>query len=333
MQFLTLDKETKLKDFSDEVGSRNADYILAANSIDRSPNIGKKFYESCEAAKKSTESITWQRKSQILNTFTQDSDIFETAALLGENDWKVLSALGTFPGMVKVPDSITLPDSVNILGNGQGVKSEIYNKAMKSLEEHNYVDPSIFNEYSNIKNSKIAEGASHSSSTFSGFNLPWGQVTLASSISDDSIDFPVYPEEISDSRKANYTTMPDILYQYEPWQLYNSSGPRTNTYLFHFHRDMWTGDHRDGKANELIRYCESNCYPEFNGSAVNVPTVTLYIAGSPLIHGVMTQVDTKWDGPIGLDGYYLNCELSITITEVSETALNYNVIKGKSLIG
>lgn len=333
MQFLTLDKETKLKDFSDEVGSRNADYILAANSIDRSPNIGKKFYESCEAAKKSTESISWQRKSQILNTFTQDSDIFETAALLGENDWKVLSALGTFPGMVKVPDSITLPDSVNILGNGQGVKSEIYNKAMKSLEEHNYVDPSIFNEYSNIKNSKIAEGASHSSSTFSGFNLPWGQVTLASSISDDSIDFPVYPEEISDSRKANYTTMPDLLYQYEPWQLYNSSGPRTNTYLFHFHRDMWTGDHRDGKANELVRYCESNCYPEFNGSAVNVPTVTLYIAGSPLIHGVMTQVDTKWDGPIGLDGYYLNCELSITITEVSETALNYNVIKGKSLIG
>ena len=180
MQFLTLDKETKLKDFSDEVGSRNADYILAANSIDRSPNIGKKFYESCEAAKKSIENISWQRKSQILNTFTQDSDIFETAALLGENDWKVLSALGTFPGMVKVPDSITLPDSVNILGNGQGVKSEIYNKAMKSLEEHNYVDPSIFNEYSNIKNSKIAEGASHSSSTFSGFNLPWGQVTLAS---------------------------------------------------------------------------------------------------------------------------------------------------------
>lgn len=333
MQFLTLDKETKLKDFSDEVGSRNADYILAANSIDRSPNIGKKFYESCEAAKKSTDNISWQRKSQILNTFTQDSDIFETAALLGENDWKVLSALGTFPGMVKVPDSITLPDSVNILGNGQGVKSEIYNKAMKSLEEHNYVDPSIFNEYSNIKNSKIAEGASHSSSTFSGFNLPWGQVTLASSISDDSVDFPVYPEEISDSRKANYTTMPDLLYQYEPWQLYNSSGPRTNTYLFHFHRDMWTGDHRDGKANELIRYCEANCYPEFNGSAVNVPTVTLYIAGSPLIHGVMTQVDTKWDGPIGLDGYYLNCELSITITEVSETALNYNVIKGKSLIG
>ena len=127
--------------------------------------------------------------------------------------------------------------------------------------------------------------------------------------------------------------MPDLLYQYEPWQLYNSSGPRTNTYLFHFHRDMWTGDHRDGKANELIRYCEANCYPEFNGSAVNVPTVTLYIAGSPLIHGVMTQVDTTWDGPIGLDGYYLNCELSITITEVSETALNYNVIKGKSLIG
>lgn len=333
MQFLTLDKETKLKDFSDEVGSRNADYILAANSLERTPSIGERFHEACESAKNSTDDISWKRKSAILNTFTQDSDIFETAALLGDSDWKVLSSLSTFPGMLKIPDSIKLPDSVDILGNGQGVKSEIYSKAMKSLEENNYVDPSIFNEYSSIKNSKIAEGASYSSSTFTGFNLPWGQVTLASSISGDSIDFPVYPEEISDSKKANYTTMPDLLYQYEPWQLYSSSGPRTNTYLFHFHRDMWTGDHRDGKANELIRYCESNCYPEFNGSAVNVPLVTLYIAGTSLIRGVMTQVDTRWDGPIGLDGFYLNCELSITITEVSETALNYSVIKNKPLIG
>ena len=42
---------------------------------------------------------------------------------------------------------------------------------------------------------------------------------------------------------------------------------------------------------------------------------------------------TKWDGPIGLDGWYLHCELQISITEVSTSPLNYSVVKQKPLIG
>ena len=127
--------------------------------------------------------------------------------------------------------------------------------------------------------------------------------------------------------------MPDLLYQYEPWQVYDSSGPRSNTYTIEAHRDMWTGDHRDGKANEMIRFFESNLYARYSGSSVITPLVTLYVAGSSLITGVMTDCSVTWDGPIGLDGWYLHFKMNFTIVEVSQTALNYDTIKKMPLIG
>ena len=224
------------------------------------------------------------------------------------------------------------------MGNGESVPSDIYNKVMKCLKNQTTINPSIFNGYNAVVSVASVglttnTAARGSDTTFQWFKLPWGMVTLHSSLDDSTIDFPVYPEELSDARKANFTQMPEQLYQYEPWQLYQSSGPREHTYNFHFHRDIWTGDHRDGKANELIRACEANCYPEFNGSAVNVSTVTLYIAGQPLISGVMTNVTVDWSGPLGLDDWYLECKLGITITEVSKDPLNFQTVKNKGLIG
>ena len=52
----------------------------------------------------------------ILNNLTSDADVFETAALQSEGGWKVLDSLGTMPGMLKIPETMTLPDSVSILG-------------------------------------------------------------------------------------------------------------------------------------------------------------------------------------------------------------------------
>ncbi|MCM1222697.1 MAG: hypothetical protein NC548_50395, partial [Lachnospiraceae bacterium] len=134
---------------------------------------------------------------------------------------------------------------------------------------------------------------------------------------------------------ANYDTMPDLLYQYEPWQIYKGSGPRTVTYDFDIHRDMWSGDHRDGKCNELIRFCQANCYPKFQGASVQTAAVSLYILGEKHITGIMTDVKVAWDeeSPIGLDGFYLHLNLSLTITEVSDEALTYETIQQKGLIG
>lgn len=336
MQFLRIKDTTTLSQLADIVGDRNVDSILAANNLKRTPNIGKAFKESCDKATRDSKTIDWQRQMTLLNTVTGHSDVFEAVSLLSQSGWKLFSTLGTLPGMLKIPESIVLPDSVDILGDKQGIKTTVYTKAMNSLKNMpHYIDPSIFNEYSSKRNSQILtySGTTSTSDPFQWFQIPWGKVSLYSSLGGDSKDFPVYPEEVSDGRRANYTEMPDMLYQYEPWQVYQNSGPRSNTYTFKFHRDMWSGDHTDGKANELIRFCEANCYPEYNGSTVNTATVTLYIGGKSHISGVLTDISIRWSGPLGLDDWYLVCEIELTITEVSERPLNYSTVRNMGLIG
>lgn len=336
MQFIKINKSDKLVDLTDKVGYRNVDEILHKNSIERTPNLGEAVHSAVQnALSVVTNAVDFQRKSTILNKLTDDSDVFEYAATQSSDSWKVLSYTGTFPMMLAVPEKVVIQRSVDVLGNGVPVGSEVYKTAMTMLSQPpHYIDPAIFNEYSSNKYSSLDRyDSQYSGTVFQWFKIPWGDVSLYSSISDEMIDFPVYPEDISDSRKANYTQMPDLLYQYEPWQLYQSSGPRQNTYKFKFHRDMWTGDHKDGKANELVRFCMANCYPEFNGSAVHTPIVTLYMKGDPLISGVMTDVSVDWSGPIGHDGFYLVCEMSISITEVSPQPLNYHSVKRMPLIG
>jgi hypothetical protein len=146
------------------------------------------------------------------------------------------------------------------------------------------------------------------------------------------MDFPVYPEDYDDGVIATYDTMPDMLYQYEPWLLYKGSGPRTPSLVFKMHRDMWTGDHRDGKCNELVRFCQAQCYPQYTGAAVNTAISTLYIEGHPYISGVITEEKHTYSGPIGLDGFPLVCELTLTFTEVAKMPLTYDTVRRKGLI-
>lgn len=333
MQFLQIDNNTSLSELSSRVGSRNVDSVLSLNSLVRSPNIGKQMSAALESVQSEPE-VSYQRKSSILNTYTEDSDVFESIALLDSAGWKMLSTFGTLPGMLRIPETITLPDATDILGNGQPIGSDVYTAAMNYLSNNMDVDPSIFNEYSSRKGSQIQD-TTGSTNPIQWFKLPWGQISLHSSVDDTMVDFPVYPKGVSDGTQANYETMPDMLYQYEPWQVYKDSGPRSITYEFDMHRDMWSGDHRDGKCNELIRFCKANCYPEFRGAAINVPRVTMYIAGKAHISGVLTAVNDEWDSdsPIGQDGYFLHVKLSLTITEISQTSISYSTMRQKGLIG
>lgn len=342
MKYLQITPETTLSEISDIVGERNIDYVLNANGLTRSVNIGKQLFSRDLSG--STDS---QTKMAILNTLVGNSDVFEKAALGTDADWVSLYKYGTFPDCIMIPDEIAVSLSSMMYGNGEPVLDIIYDKCNTSLKEFGEIDPLIFTEYSVISAnfgvstgngdgttdnfSFDANGAS-TKNPFEWFQIPWGKISLYSSISNDKVDFPVYPEEISDGYSATYDQMPNLLYQYEPWQVYKSSGPRTNTYTFHMHRDMWTGDHRDGLANKLVRYCESNCFPDYNGSAVNAPTVTLYMNGENLITGVLNSVKVDWSGPLGLDGFYLELKLTLDITEVSKEPLNYNTVKAKGLI-
>lgn len=334
MKYLQVTNDTKLTDIADIVGSYNVQRVLAANNLERTPMIGKSFLAKCKAIIAESPAVSWQRKSTVLNTLTSDSDVFEKAALQSDEDWKVFSSLGTFDGMLKIPDDLNVPTSYGLLGDETPINNTVYKNAMKLLANPpHYIDPSIFNEVSTIRPAQILSRYRDKSNFTQFFHLPWGDITLYSSLESSGVDIPAYPEEYEDSRKANYTTMPDMLYQYEPWQLYESSGPRANNFDFQLHRDMWTGDHRDANANNLIRFCQANCYPKYHGSAVNVPIVSLYVKGKCLISGVMTDCSVSWNGPIGLDGWYLSFKLSLSITEISQTALNYDTIRSKSIIG
>lgn len=334
MQYLLIKPDARLSDISDVVGNRNVESVLAANNLNRVPNIGQVLNQKYKDILQTAPDVDPQRKSTLLNTFSGHSDIFEYAALLDDNGWKILSAMDAFENTLKIPETLVLPDMTEILGNGVHIASEVYKSAMDMLAVPPHtIDPVIFNSYSNIRNVRPTVDSKSYQPVTNWFSLPWGKVTLYSSISGTTMDFPVYPQEMEDGVVANYTTMPDMLYQYEPWYLYKSSGPRSNTYTFDMHRDMFTGDHRDGRANELIRFCEANCYPDYSGAAVITPSVTLYIMGEPLITGVMTECRCKWDGPIGVDGWYLHFTLQITINEVSNTPLNYSTVMQKPLIG
>lgn len=337
MQFLSINRKTKLTDIADIVGTRNVESVLHLNDVDRTPNVGEAFWEKCGEKIRDAADVSYDKKMSLLNALTADADVFESAALLSSSGWKLLASASTLPGYLKIPESIIVPASTSLLGNGQLVAASVYNSVMKSLSAPPHaVDPSTFGDYSTMRSAAISNifNVGDGSDPMQWFHIPWGQVTLYSSISNDQVDFPVYPDEISDGVRATYTTMPDLLYQYEPWQLYTGSGPRSQTYTFDFHRDMWTGDHGDGKANELIRFCMANCYPEYRGSAVYTSTVTLYVAGKPLITGIMNDVSVNWDGPLGKrDNWYLHCKLAISITEVSPQPLDYHTVMRKPLIG
>ena len=335
MQLLSLLKNSKLVDLANIVGDRNVEYVLASNGLTRSVDIGDQFNELCRNTIQSNDYITPQRKKTILNRLVSDSDIFEYTSLLSEDNWKIMSVQNTLPQYLYIPESIELPRSADTLGNGVHIDSVVYNDVIAMLSTEPYtVDPSVFNEYSTIKNSKFINSGQLNNDISYWFPLPIGNVTLYSSLLGESIDIPAYPEELEDSRKANYTEMPELLYQYEPWYVYQSSGPRSVPYRWGtLHRDMWSGDHNDGKANELIRFCESCCYPNYQGAAVYNDIVTLYINGKNLITGIMTDVSVKWSGPLLKDGWYAQFSLEFTINEVSPIPLNNSAIRQKPLIG
>ncbi len=268
MQYLRITRDMTLQQLASIVGERNVDAVLNANGLERAYNIGEQFYEKIDALLKIEGEVDYQQKFNILNQFVGDSDLYEKAALGTEDDWRTLAAFNFFTDAIRIPDDIQLPSAVGLLGNGEPIATSISNQcktALLSPDTDHIIDPTIFATYSASYSGGTYVGdntEAPTSTPFEWFNLPWGEIFLYSSLSDEVLYFPVYPEEFDDGASATYEDMPEMLYQYEPWKVYKSSGPRELSFTFKFHRDMWTGDHRDGMANKLIRGCQANCYQQ-----------------------------------------------------------------------
>ena len=355
MQYLTISNNDTLQSLSKIVGRQNVELVLAENSLERVPKVGRQYKENYDAfVSEYHDDVTPSRKAALLNTLTDNEEVFEKACLMDDTEWKFFSEYQSFQDAIKVPVSVNLPYSTRVIGsnigNGvvqvgsnvglsttSGVDAEVYSSVMKSLRDNDTIDPSIFNRVNSQPPASLTGGRGtlrqQARVPQYAYNLPWGKVIIYSSVLDQSIDIPAYPEEMETERSANYTAMPDIIYQYEPWIVYQSSGPRTQTIDFHLHRDLWSGDHRDGRANALIRFCEANTFPKYSGSNVVSSIVKIFIAGKLFISGVLTRTRVSWSGPLGLDNWYLEFKLSLTIQEVSEFALNINSVSQLGLIG
>lgn len=342
MRFIKVTNPMSLSQLTDIVGSYNVDSVLAINGLlqpngQRPVDVYGAYATLCDNVVDSYGSVNVsnQKKATLLNGLSSSYDAFETVALGTEDDWKVYDALGTINGYIRIPDTMTkFPNFAGMIGGGEEVSQLAYRLTMSDLANNRAVNPTNFTEVSKANPSVISETARIRNNPIETFAvLPWGKITLVSEIDERRMDIPAYPEQYRDGRKATYTTMPDVLYQYEPWYVYTHSGERANNFSFHLHRDMWSGDHRDGNANRLIRFCESLCYPRYNGSAVNTSTVSLYVNGKCLISGIMNDVSVEWSEPIGLDGWYLDFTLTLTITEVSKFPLSFDTVRNIGLIG
>lgn len=350
MQFLLITKEDTMVSISRIIGQQNIDLLLAENNLIRMPKIGQQWKDKCDNLIATTPNLVdASRKAALLNTLVDSEEAFEKACLMDEDEWKVFSAFMAFTDALRIPESLELPYSYKIIGaklgnvvaanignvkardagqqNVEPVDSNTYRVVMRELQLQGTISPGVFNAVNTAPSMKVDATASIEKAVPQySYNLPWGKIQLYSTLLKEAIDFPAYPEPLSVTRTANYTAMPDIIYQYEPWIMYQSSGPREQSLQFHLHRDLWSGDHRDGQANKLIRFCEANTFPRYTGSAVLAPLVRLYVDGSLFISGVITNTSVDWDGPIGLDNWFLEFRLNLTIQEVSDVALNIDSV-------
>ena len=317
----------------------------------RQPNSGE-IYEQALAETFSnyvnSPPISAQEKAAKLNKYSNQKDIFDHLCQMSELEWVVFYNTGIIPGYLGVMDHIIISDGDDVLGlpseNENPVPMATYVSVMRGLEENGEIPTDIFGEYSAYTPSVAVDVLSDFNSATSDnghplwwANLPNGDVALHSMFYDSSAPFPVYPNGYEDGVQANYETMPETIYQYEPWQVYTSSGPRSMSFTFDMHRDMWDNPdgHYSGACERLIAFCKATCYARYRGAAVDTDIVTLYINGKKIIRGIMTSVKDVWDGdsPLGYDGLPLHVTLTLSITEVSDEPLsNESVHKGWSSI-
>ena len=168
-QYLQIDESTRMKDLGERVGFDYVDTVLAVNGLIRKPAIFEQLEQKVLEARQG-ENVGWQRKARILNKMVGDSDVFETAALMSEDDWKVYQKLETFPGFIKMPPSVVLPKASDIMGDGEHIGSVTYKAVMNDLQ----TDPHIikegnFSKYSTSRGMQMREDSQMSNSY--GWNI------------------------------------------------------------------------------------------------------------------------------------------------------------------
>lgn len=135
---------------------------------------------------------------------------------------------------------------------------------------------------------------------------------------------PVYPQEFSENNNGQFQST-SILGRSVDYQTYNSSS-RTVSVSLTLHEELCHDRLSTLKSQTdtsydyihlLVSTIESACYPGYDSNGfVSPPSVILQIGDHFRIEGIMTSVSTSWKAPI-IDGKLTNCDVSMSITEIS----------------
>lgn len=132
----------------------------------------------------------------------------------------------------------------------------------------------------------------------------------------DNIPFPT---NFSDSNGASFTPTSPFGRSVD-YQTYNSSS-RTLSFDLEFHEDMY---YHPDQMHKVVSELQSACYPKYKGELVLPPVATFTFGNHFKIQGIIENVGTSWDGPMGLGGRSFgfgdrisHCKVSITVKETA----------------
>lgn len=172
------------------------------------------------------------------------------------------------------------------------------------------------------------------------FNLPQCYIYLYHT--DEYFILPSYPDSISDSLDASFSSQP-ALSRTAPVFSYSNSGPRTVQVSLKLHRDMMngvniegsnvkfnsgnttkykieTGTSDDDYVDLLIRKLQTIALPRYNfaSQTVNPPMVAVRFGDEIFIKGVVTSgVSLNYSLPLLENKKYAQVTISFTISEIT----------------
>lgn len=142
---------------------------------------------------------------------------------------------------------------------------------------------------------------------------------------DKFIILPEYAEDINDSTSVDFASSKPLS-RSAPIYSYSSSGPRTVTVKFTFHRDMMNQINyknnsliTDDYVDEIIKQVQACVLPKYSASSkmVSPPIVALRMGKDVFIKGVIAgNLGLTYRLPILKNGKYALVDFSLTINEI-----------------
>ena len=145
---------------------------------------------------------------------------------------------------------------------------------------------------------------------------------------DQFIVIPVYPDSVSDTMNANFSSTTPLL-RSAPIYSYQSSGPRSVQVSFELHRDMMyqvnhgvsnaiLGEH-DDYVDTFVKLIQAAAVPEYAASSkmVNPPIVALRLGNEVFCKGVISSgIGVTYGLPVLRVGKYATVTVNFTINEI-----------------